>query len=944
MLPRLPLKSWASTLRLPKSTFPARPSAVDQIQYLKRCSDDLYQWQKRERSEKELFVLHDGPPYANGELHIGHALNKILKDIICRVKIQQGKRVIYVPGWDCHGLPIELKAIERQNKLRQGDNEELNSDKIRQAARNLASETIKQQKKGFREWGVFADWDNAWNTMDLSYTLDQLRVFQTMVRDGLIFRRNKPVYWSPSTQTALAEAELEYENNHRSTAAYVKFQLTTVPQILHGKIGPNDTISILIWTTTPWTLPANRAIAVNCRIEYSLIKHNSNLLLIAQSRVEHVRKVLFGEENGEVIVNSVIGSDLKDAKYTNCLRGPEIQPIIHADFVSADSGTGFVHLAPGHGQDDYEVCQKHGIKAVAPVDDSGRFTADAYPGDPSALEGKLVMNEGSKEVLKLLKDNVLAVEKHRHKYPYDWRTKRPVIMRATEQWFADVEKIKSKALDYLKDVQFVPSTSRVRLESFVRARNEWCISRQRSWGVPIPALYTKDGTAVLNDRSVEHIISVIKKRGINAWWTDPIDDPAWILPELKGLVTRGKDTMDVWFDSGTSWTQTSAQADIYLEGSDQHRGWFQSSLLTYTGSSIQNRAPFKTLITHGFTLDQAGKKMSKSIGNVIAPSQIMDGSLLPPTKSKKGQFPPNQELGADALRLWVASCDYTGDVVVGQDVLKSNHAALLKFRMILKMLLGSMHPTNNKLPITLLDQIALTQLRTVLSEVSRLYSNYEFHKVVVAINRWINTDLSAFYLEAIKDRLYCGDGGSVLYEVFHTFLKMLAPITPLLVEEAWSHRPQWMKNQTETHPFYRENYQPILASNSREDAIIASELPWLMKANAAIKSSQERARSQKLIGASLESSVYLDLPPPAVLVFQRYKKELDSIFVVSSVEFGAGPDAEWKFDTKFDAPGGTATAWVLPPKNNKCLRCWRYLAPTPDKLCSRCEQLVTDDL
>ncbi|CCU81854.1 unnamed protein product [Blumeria hordei] len=943
MLPRLPLKSWASTLRLPKSTFPARPSAGDQIQYLKRCSDDLYQWQNRERSEKEPFVLHDGPPYANGELHIGHALNKILKDIICRVKIQQGKRVIYIPGWDCHGLPIELKAIERQNNLRQGDSDELNSDKIRQAARDLASETIKQQKKGFREWGVIADWDNAWNTMDLSYTLDQLRVFQTMVRDGLIFRRNKPVYWSPSTKTALAEAELEYENNHRSTAAYVKFQLTTMPQILHGKIGPNDTISILIWTTTPWTLPANRAIAVNCRIEYSLIRHDSNLLLIARSRVEHVRKVLFGEENIEVIVNSILGSDLEDAKYSNCLRGPEIQPIIHADFVSADSGTGFVHLAPGHGQDDYEVCQKHGITAVAPVDDSGRFTADAYPYDPSVLEGKLVMNEGSKEVLKLLGDKVLAVEKHRHKYPYDWRTKKPVIMRATEQWFADVEKIKSNALDYLKDVQFIPSTSRVRLESFVRARNEWCISRQRSWGVPIPALYTEDGSAVLNDRSVEHIISVIKKRGINAWWTDPIDDPAWISPGLKGLVTRGKDTMDVWFDSGTSWTQTPAQADIYLEGSDQHRGWFQSSLLTYTGSSRQNRAPFKTLITHGFTLDQAGKKMSKSIGNVIAPSQIMDGSLLPPTKSKKGKFPPNQELGADALRLWVASCDYTGDVVVGQDVLKSNHAALLKFRMILKMLLGSMHQTDNKLPVTLLDQIALTQLRTVLSEVSRLYSNYEFHKVVVAINRWINTDLSAFYLEAIKDRLYCGDGGSVLYEIFHTFLKMLTPITPLLVEEAWSHRPQWMKNQADTHLFYREDYQPILASYSRDDAIIASELPWLMKANAAIKLSQERARSQKLIGASLESSVYLDLPPPAVLVFQRYKKELDSIFVVSSVEFGASPDAEWKFDAKFDAPGGTATAWVLPPKDNKCLRCWRYLAPTPDKLCSRCEELVTDD-
>jgi isoleucyl-tRNA synthetase len=574
-------------------------------------------------------VLHDGPPYANGQLHIGHALNKILKDVICRVKVQEGQRVVYVPGWDCHGLPIEIKALEKQR-----ENGELTLDAVgvRKVARELAARTVEEQKRGFKEWAVMADWERAWKTMDKGFEIRQLRVFQEMAKKGLIFRRYKPVYWSPSSRTALAEAELEYKLDHVSTAAFVKFRVTSVPEKLRERLSVQqlENLYAVVWTTTPWTLPANRAIAVHSEMEYVIVPRGSYGLIVASSRVPHL-----AEKLGQDLKRAAwpfLGKELEGAKYINTLRGKKAdeQPVIHADFVSAESGTGLVHLAPGHGMDDYEVCTPLGIEAVAPVNDVGRFTSAALPDDPQALEGKSVLTYGSQAVLDLLGNNVLAVHKHNHKYPYDWRTKLPVLTRATEQWFADVGSVKDQALGALEDVKFLPEKGRARLESFVKGRSEWCISRQRAWGVPIPALYDENGAAVLTDKSVAHIISVIDKRGIDAWWTDAENDPAWVVPGLDGTYRRGKDTMDVWFDSGTSWTQTDQQADVYLEGSDQHRGWFQSSLLTHTSASDRAGAPFKTLITHGFTLDQKGKKMSKSIGNTISPSQIMDGSLLPP--------------------------------------------------------------------------------------------------------------------------------------------------------------------------------------------------------------------------------------------------------------------------------------------------------------------------
>lgn len=853
-----------------------------------------------------------------------------------------------MPGWDCHGLPIEIKALENyREKHKEG--EKLDAVGIRRAARALATKTVKNQMKGFREWGVMADWENAWRTMDKTFEIKQLEVFQGMVKKGLIFRRFKPVYWSPSSRTALAEAELEYKDDHESTAAYIKFPITNVPESLREQLPDVTNLSAVIWTTTPWTLPANRAIAISSDLEYSIVKVHQDQMIIAKSRLPHITKICFGDNPVDIIVDSILGKDLNGVEYTNPLRGKESvpQPIIFADFVSAESGSGLVHCAPGHGMEDYEACTRLGIPAVAPVNDEGRFTDAAFPNDPSVLEGKSVLGEGSQEVLRILSNThqVLATHKYKHKYPYDWRTKLPVIVRATEQWFADVGSVKDEALRHLKAVRFVPEAGQARLESFVKGRSEWCISRQRAWGVPIPALYDENGNAVLTDASVAHILSVINERGIDAWWTDAPDDPAWIVPGLEGVYRRGKDTMDVWFDSGTSWTQTEQQADVYLEGTDQHRGWFQSSLLTHTCASGRDTPPFKTLITHGFTLDQDGRKMSKSIGNVIAPSQIMDGSLLPaPTSKRKG---PDAPLGADALRLWVASSDYTHDVVIGQPVLKATQATLLKYRMILKMLLGSLHLSSRTAPLSKLDHIALAQLESTMSDVAASYANFEFHKGITSLNRWLTIDLSAFYLEAMKDRLYCADGGGVLEELFQGLLRMLAPVTPLLVVEAWSHRPEWMRDLPD--PLHATLDEPLTARNPKPEPSIKDDIPTLLAAHAGVKTALEEARKSKHIGSSLEAAVVLQVSPSSHALFTRYADELASIFVVSGVDVISGPGEmdmaaqKWSYSSSFaipDTEGEEGIAWVLPPHGDKCGRCWRYVAPEGEELCNRCEEVV----
>ncbi|KAI1392931.1 isoleucyl-tRNA synthetase [Hypoxylon trugodes] len=949
-------KSWSATLRLPKSTFPPRPLPKLREQYIRRSADDLYEWQKENRSSDNTFVIHDGPPYANGDLHVGHALNKVLKDMILRVKIQQGRRVDYVPGWDCHGLPIELKALENS----QGG--QLTPAEIRRSARNLASNTVLKQMKAFRSYGVMGDWDQRWTTMDAAFEIRQLRLFQQMIKKGLIYRRFKPVYWSPSSRTALAEAELEYRDDHISNAAWIRFPITNewkeLPQFGDLRDKAKGELYAVIWTTTPWTLPANQAIAVHDDLKYHVIRCGGYNLLVAQSRLDTLISKIGAGDDFEILA-SFEGRQLTGLKYINRLRGESgtPQPIIHADFVSADSGSGLVHLAPGHGFDDYEVCRRLGIPVVAPIDDQGRFTQDAFPDSPEILQSAPSINEGGgQNVLNLLEPHgdVLRVEKYQHKYPYDWRTKQPVVIRATEQWFADVASIKQEALVALDDVRFIPESGRKRLESFIRGRSEWCISRQRAWGVPIPALYDEQGAAVVNDDVVEHIISMIQGRGTNAWWLDAPDETAWIPPSLKGtgVYRRGTDTMDVWFDSGSSWTMMSRRADVYLEGSDQHRGWFQSSILTRIAAGTQvdtnfdRGAPFKQLITHGFTLDQSGKKMSKSLGNIIKPQEVIDGTLLPAVKQKKAKTASYDAPGPDALRLWVASSDYTRDVAIGIPVLMAIHTSLIKYRVIVKMLLGSLHESARTTPLTAVDHIAIIQLQDTMKEVGEAFENHEFYKAFAALNKWVTNDLSAFYLEALKDRLYCGDGGGVIEPLLVGLLRMLAPMTPLLVEEAWDHRPEWVKQDPSfIHPFHQLYNDPVIDNSllTRDLNSLRKDIPVLMTVNAAIKAGLETARGDKVLGSSLQSSVILNVTDAAVQqVLDKYADELEAIFVVSSVKInGETPtNPEWSYTQQFEVNGTEGTAIVLPPEQAKCPRCWRYVAPVEDKLCQRCEDVV----
>ena len=991
-LPRSLPRSWSSTLKLPRSTFPPRVSASDQTKYLRRCTDDLYTWQCRERPVDKIFALHDGPPYANGELHIGHALNKILKDIVCRVQLGKGKRVNYVPGWDCHGLPIELKALQIQkestsNNINNENNGLIGAADIRKSARSLATRTVREQMKEFKGYAIMADWDSHWKTMDKSFEKGQLGVFREMVDKGLIYRRFKPVYWSPSTRTALAEAELEYKEKHVSTAALVKFPLVNIPAYLdrEGLIDRRNLFAV-IWTTTPWTLPANAVIAVNGSVEYCIAQSSKHgYLLLAQSRLSYVESVL--EENLTVVIPSILGSELvEQISYTPLFRRSDQQPVVAADFVTAESGTGLVHCAPGHGMDDYEVCAARGITAFAPVDDDGKFTDKAMPDDPTKLVGKFVLGDGNAAVLEYVDDSGYLINKHRyeHKYPYDWRSKLPIIIRATEQWFADVGDIRDSAMEALEDVRFTPESGKLRLGNFVRNRSEWCISRQRAWGVPIPALYHRvTGEAVLTKDSVSHIMNVIEERGIDAWWTDDLNDTAWIPPSLRessGLgYQRGTDTMDVWFDSGTSWTVVDPDfsrdgypADVYLEGSDQHRGWFQSGLLTYVAHQLASRhaekprSPFRHLVTHGFTLDEDGRKMSKSIGNVVHPRMIMDGTLLPPLKRKKGKGknkqPENQEpvydgLGPDALRMWVASSDYTRDVVVGKEVLQTVNTSLHKYRITFKMLLGALSDfhVDNIVPYSQLhkvDRIALMQLAGLIISCQNAFDNLEFYRGVAAINRWANLEFSAFYMEAIKDRLYTYGENSTsrracqttLFYIYTHLQEMLGPIVPMLIEETWEHSSEAIKARCE-HPLRRVFSLP---PPEWQDLDLDWDYRNLTAANFVIKDLQETARANKQVGSSLQSFVHIAVPDD-VTVFKRYRHELADLFVVSSVTLGEFPDeihdSQWQYASDFELPDGhKGSIWVYAPQAAKCPRCWRYVVPeaepAEEKLCLRCEEVV----
>lgn len=977
--------SWSSTIRLPKSSFPVRPLPADHANFLKKCTDDYYAWQQKAASPP--FILHDGPPYANGRLHIGHALNKILKDIICRVHVSDGRPVQFIPGWDCHGLPIELKALETNAAFTTRDFGKATASKdaisIRNAARQLARNAVEEQKGEFRSWAVMGDWGNAWTTMDRKFELKQLEVFQKMVQNGLINRRNKPVYWSPSSRTALAEAELEYRDDHISLSTLVKLPLDErSPLRVNGKTLHG--LSLVVWTTTPWTLPANMAVAFHRDMEYMVVSSTSHgRLIISSDRKGYVEKLIDDELE---IVDKFSGSKFeKEPLLYSPLFGERStgKPLIHANFVSPDTGTGLVHCAPGHGVEDYEALQLQiqsgQVTVTAPVDNKGQFTDD-LPNDAKFLAGQDVLGSGTTSVIEFLEQEgrILATQKYQHNYPYDWRTKQPVIVRATSQWFADVSNIRQDALNALEHVEFKPSSGKNRLRSFVQNRSEWCISRQRAWGLPIPALYnTATAEALLTEETVSHIIKLLGERGTDAWWSDSEDDDSWVAPKYRTAgVTykRGSDTMDVWFDSGSSWLQLETRkksgsvkiADAYVEGSDQHRGWFQSSLLTYIafwhGSGRASQPPYRSVITHGFTLDQHGKKMSKSIGNVVSPMDIINGAM---NKSKKQG--KNASLGPDMLRLWVASCDFTKDVTVSPTVLENVQNFLHKYRITFKLLLGGLDdfdPTKQMVAydrLQYVDQIALWQLYKVASEVRQAYKAFEFHRGIAAINQWIVSDLSASYIESIKDRLYCSqpDGvtrravQSVLFNILFEMQAMLAPVTPLMVEEVSYYSSLPIRDCLLAT---RTRLEPLVSPPNHLQ--IEEAWPYLQAVNAVVKGVQEKARTEKRIGSSLESYVQIDIPVKSkaseVLFHAEVQQALRDMLVVSGLAItdGDGDQSSWRwsYQAVAELPDKTAVKVFVhapPGSMGKCARCWQYTVDGLgsgesdfESLCDRCRDVV----
>lgn len=960
---------YAQTLRLPTTAFPKRSSHEKALaDLIPRSSQLLYKHQYNTReTTNDIFILHDGPPYANGPLHLGHALNKVLKDIIVRYNVLKGRKVYYQPGWDCHGLPIELKALEKYKKLhKDAKNSTLDVKQVRAIARDHATTTITEQLNKFKELAILTDFNNVYKTLDHKFEVSQLKTFHKMMQKNLIKRQKKPVYWGCETVTALAESELEYNDQHRSTAAYVKFPLITPSSNLAAILQKNgiEKTKLLIWTSTPWTIPSNRAICINEQFSYTVISSPSENLIVSTELAEKICSLSQGYTVQGI---HIPGHALVGSHYTNTRTAKSSFPVLHGDHVTEGAGTGLVHTAPGHGNDDYFTCLDNGIDAFSPVDQFGKYTEE-LPGGYECLQGMKVLGDGTKNVLSLMEESGMLYALDRnyiHSYPYDWRSKKPVIIRATPQWFANVGEIKTNAMDALHQVKFVPEKGHTRLASFIKNRNEWCISRQRSWGVPIPALYSKtdEKIVLMDEESVTHIIKTIDEFGVEAWFEEESDVERWLPPSHKGQgkdFYKGKDTMDVWFDSGSSWNlidqyckenglTRDVLSDVYLEGSDQHRGWFQSSILTKIATSDEDhpRAPYKTIITHGFTLDEKENKMSKSLGNVLAPDHVILGG------GKGSQKIPG--IGVDGLRLWVAQADYTNDMTIGPIVLKHAGDALKKLRLTFSFLLGNIdeHLTPQSLvphdQLCKVDQYALSKLYTMQSEVLALYEEYNYSRAFKVFSNHLNVEASAIYFDAVKDRLYADSVDSmsrlsaqtVLVEFLKVYSTLLSPLLPLITQEVWDFTPKWIKNE-QPHPltYGIVEYEPQCRNKQLEE-----DFAKLFEIKGKVLLLQEHGRkNEKTIKNSLENDIFISVNPQAELfkLVNSMKSELAELFRVSAVHVNdqTPSEYEYRYDDELSVDGTSVQISVLPAHGAKCPRCWNYTAQDKESLCIRCEEVV----
>nr|WP_315870954.1 isoleucine--tRNA ligase [Trichocoleus desertorum] len=949
--------TYKNTVNLPKTNFDMRANAVKREPELQQfwAEHQIYE-HLSQNNPGELFILHDGPPYANGSLHIGHALNKILKDIINKFHLLQGRKVRYVPGWDCHGLPIELKVLQT---MKPDERQKLTPLDLRHKARDFAIATVDDQRQSFKRYGIWGDWEHPYLTLTPAYEAAQIGVFGQMVLKGHIYRGRKPVYWSPSSKTALAEAELEYPEGHTSRSLYAAFPMTGLSDTAQEAFGPYlPDLKVAIWTTTPWTIPANMAVSVNPKLNYAVVEvgtsdrlPDTKYLIVAAELVERLSEVL---GTNLTVKATLKGKELEHSTYRHPLFDRESPIVVGGDYVTTESGTGLVHTAPGHGQDDYQVGLRYGLSVFAPVDDNGDFTEEAGP-----FAGLNVLGPGNQAVIDALQaaGSLLKEEPYVHKYPYDWRTKKPTIFRATEQWFASVSGFREAALEAIATVKWIPAQGENRITSMVAERSDWCISRQRNWGVPIPVFYDEaNGEPLLTEETIAHVQAIFAEKGSDAWWELPVEE---LLPETyrnNGRSYRkGTDTMDVWFDSGSSWAAVAKQreelcypANMYLEGSDQHRGWFQSSLLTSVAAN--GVAPYNTVLTHGFVLDEQGRKMSKSMGNVVDPMIVINGG-----KNQKEEPP----YGSDVLRLWVSSVDYSSDVLIGKNILKQMSDVYRKIRNTARFLIGNLHdfdPAKDSVAyedLPELDRYMLHRSCEVFNEITEAFKSFQFFRFFQTVQNFCVVDLSNFYLDIAKDRLYISAPDAlrrrscqtVLRIILENLARAIAPVLSHMAEDIW----QFLPYATPYKSVFEAGW--VHLEGRWEVEALAKSWPALRQIRAEVNRVLEKARAEKMVGSSLEAKLLLYVPDlelrqqlqtmnPATSLNGNGVDELRYLFIVSQVELLDSPAAleGLQYSSQSDALG----IGVVKADGEKCDRCWNYSVHVGESaahslLCERCE-------
>lgn len=912
---------YKDTLLMPKTDFPMRGNLPKREPEQQATWNDMNIYEKvQERTKgRPFFVLHDGPPYANGDLHMGHALNKVLKDMIVRHRSMAGYHAPYVPGWDTHGLPIEQALVNTGVKR-----QDYSLAEFRRMCEEYANEQIDRQRTQFKRLGVRGDWENPYITLKPEYEARQIQVFGEMAKKGYIYKGLKPVYWSPSSESALAEAEIEYQDK-RSPSIYVSFPVKDGKGVLE-----ND-VHFLIWTTTPWTIPANLGITVHPAFKYVVVKANDKKFVIAEELLAFVAKELEWEDY--TVEKTMVGSELERLVAKHPIYDRD-SLIMLGEHVTIDAGTGCVHTAPGHGEDDFYVSKAYGIDALSPVDDKGVMTDEA-PGfeglfyeDANKAVGEALEEAGALEKISFIK----------HSYPHDWRTKKPVIYRATAQWFASIESFRDELLGAIKETTFTPHWGETRLHNMVRDRGDWCISRQRVWGVPIPVFYAENGEPIITDETIEHVSKLFREHGSNVWFEREAKD---LLPEgfthegsPNGTFTKETDIMDVWFDSGSSHQGVLVEredlrfpADLYLEGSDQYRGWFNSSLTTSV--AMFGHAPYKALLSHGFALDGKGRKMSKSVGNVVVPAKVME------------------QFGAEILRLWVSSVDYTADVRVSDSNFKQVSEVYRKIRNTLRFLHGNtsdFDPKADRLAFDALrpvDQYVYVQLQQLIDEVRTAYDKYEFATVYHAVNNFCTGILSSFYLDIAKDVVYIEHKDhphrramqTVMYDTLLALVKLVTPILPHTADELWVHleHEQEESVQLTDMPEAQDLGDVKDALNER--------FGTLMSVRDDVLKALEVARTEKGIGKSLEAKVTVFVPENLQGLFAQDDVNYAQFFIVSQFT-----------ESKEQAPAEAlqlehVAVLVEAADGEKCERCWTIDVTVGEDeshptTCKRCAEVV----